>query len=75
MKVSITVSEAIQITVKVSQNVVERADALIPDVAHEQGRDASRADVFRRALTIGLDELTRRARSRALADGNEETSG
>ena len=52
-------STLIQVTVKVSPRVVARAEGLRPLISEEMGQAASRADVLRRALSIGLRHLRR----------------
>lgn len=56
--------KTVQITVKVSPRIVERADELVPFVSEDQGRDVTRADVYRHALSLGLSVIARRRRER-----------
>ena len=51
--------EHVQTTIRMSTQLVERADALIPRLTGEQGYTATRADVWRKALLLGLAELER----------------
>jgi hypothetical protein len=50
----------IQLTVKVSPSLVERADGLRGYLGEESGKEVTRADVLRRALALGLKQLVRR---------------
>jgi hypothetical protein len=58
-------SKTVQITVKVGQRVVTRAANLRPFLSEEQGREATRADVYRHALSLGLAQMARRQRERS----------
>ncbi len=51
-----------QVTVKVSTKTVERADDLRDFIAEneQEGRPASRADVLRHAIALGLAQLEKR---------------
>ena len=53
--------ENVQITVRVSTKLLERADALIPYVGDQNGHAAVRADVWRKALLLGLAQLEAKA--------------
>jgi hypothetical protein len=60
-------SDTIQITTRLNARLVARADELRDFVAGEVGGDASRAEVIRRAIALGVRELERR-RSREAFD-------
>lgn len=64
-------STMVQVTVKVSPRVVKQSDGLIPLLSDEMGHDASRADVLRRAIAIGLKVLTQRRRDGGGPEGDE----
>lgn len=53
-------SDTIQISVRVSARVNERADRLREFIADENGGGSSRADVFRAALILGIRELEKK---------------
>jgi len=63
-----------QITVKVSTSIVERADDLREYLTEESGIEMRRADVLRRALSLGLRQLAQRRRdgARALQPGEAD---
>jgi hypothetical protein len=55
-----------QLSIRLAELTVERADALLDVVSDDLGRPAVRADVLRQALTIGLASIEKR-RGRTLA--------
>jgi len=61
-------STTVQVTVRISPRLVERADAERPFLSEEIGHDASRADVIRRALSLGLKMLGQKRRGAAPDD-------
>lgn len=64
-----TAAERGFITVRVSPRIIARADSLIDAMSEELGQEATRSDVFRRALAIGLRQLSRREhRAEAMND-------
>lgn len=52
---------SLQITIRVSDSVEDRATELIEYLSAIRSISAARADVYREALTIGLTELEERA--------------
>lgn len=61
-------TRTIQITTRVGSRILARAEHLREFVGREVGSAATRADVIRRAIALGLRELERR-RSRDVFDG------
>lgn len=51
------VGETVQITVKVSTDIVARADKLIEPLSATRGVIQTRADVLRKAIVNGLDDM------------------
>jgi len=62
-------SDSVQITLRIGPRFCARAEQLRNFVSREVGSSSTRADVFRRALAIGLRELERRC-SREGADND-----
>ena len=52
--------ETTQVAIRVLPALLERADALIPQVQEERGYTVTRAEVLREAMTLGLAQLERR---------------
>jgi hypothetical protein len=50
----------VQVNVKVTPEIVERAEKLIPYLTKENGFQAKRSEVLREALLLGLSALERR---------------
>jgi hypothetical protein len=69
--------ETAQFSLRLSPRQRDRAEKLRPFVANEMGRDATRSDVLRRAVAIGLNVLAKRAGSEtednAVAGGTSKT--
>jgi Arc/MetJ-type ribon-helix-helix transcriptional regulator len=52
--------ESQQISIRITDKLVARADALIAPLGESSGRVVTRADVWREALVAGLAELEKR---------------
>lgn len=61
-KITARKGRTVQITVRVDESIVTRADKLIDQIARLTGRGTTRADVLREAILVGLNDFEMRHR-------------